>query len=67
MIEDPKTLDEAKSKRYGTWAGDPKGRKYDQTRCAYEVMHGHLFSQCNFRNGKGINNLYCGTHAKKVK
>lgn len=66
MYNAPKTLEEARKYLYKKWAGNPNGEKYRESDCAYEVWdmwHGH---QCFNKNGKGINGLYCGVHAKKV-
>ena len=60
------TKEEAKEYRYGWWAGNPNGNKYDETRCAYEVQDNWRSKQCTRKNGKGINSLYCGQHAKMV-
>ena len=66
MFDCPKTLEEARKHRYGDWAGNPKGDPYQEGRCAYEVRRGWHFYQCSNKNGKGVNGLYCGIHAKKV-
>jgi len=69
MLDAPKTIEEARVFRYGEWAGNPKGNSYNPVRCAYEVHDstGWLYHQCFHSNGKGINGLYCGIHAMKVK
>jgi hypothetical protein len=70
MINAPKTIEEARKYRYGNWAGLPNGHKYIEGYCAYEVSDSGrpaLFRQCYRKNGKGLNDLYCGIHAKKVK
>ena len=56
------------SKRiYGQWAGDPKGRLEDETRCIEEVTEtegwGHRY-QCRRKRGHGPDGLYCKQHAK---
>jgi hypothetical protein len=66
MPREPRTLVEAKIYRYGTWAGNPKGRPYNEGKCAYELMHDMLFSQCSRNAGHGPEELYCKQHAKKV-
>jgi len=69
MINTPKTLKEAQKTRYRQWAGNSKGNAYNPNHCAYEVWdtgRSCLSSQCSNKNGKGINGLYCGIHAKKV-
>lgn len=67
MINPPKNLDEARKHRYNVWGGNPKGYKYDETKCAFEVHDGALFYQCRYKNGKGPDGLYCGIHARKIK
>jgi len=65
----PKTLEDAQKYRYGAWSGMPKGTKYQDGRCAYEVWNGPrgmTASQCSFKNGHGPHGLFCKTHAKKV-
>jgi hypothetical protein len=64
------TKEEAGAYRYGTWAGNPRGVKYDPAKCAAEVYNlsgGFRSSQCSKKNGKGPNGLYCGIHAKRYK
>lgn len=70
MFNDPKTLEEAKNKRYGTWAGRPSGDAYDPDCCAYQVFSEErsvVHHQCRRKNGHGIERLYCKQHAKMVK
>lgn len=69
MYNPPKTLEEARKVRYGDWSGNPKGVPYQEGRCAYEVypQFGWIPGQCRNKNGKGINGLYCGIHARIVK
>lgn len=68
MLRPPKTKTEASKIRYGTWAGNEKGHRYDPERCAYEVMQWNdLFSQCSRKPGYGPDSLYCKQHAKIVK
>ena len=69
MIDIPKTIEEAKKYTYGSWAGAPNGHRYKEGFCAYEISSGggfHLFHQCGNKSGKGINGLFCGTHANKI-
>ena len=68
MIDDPKTLEEAKHKRYGKWSGCPKGTAYDISRCAYEVYPGSgwIQYQCKRSHNYGPERLYCKQHAKRV-
>lgn len=68
-MEYPKTLEEARKLRYGQWSGDPKGHKYDDVFCAYEVLGESGFGlpyQCQRKNGHGPSGLYCKQHAKIV-
>lgn len=65
MLGNPKTLEEAKRKRYGVWAGNPKGNRYKKGYCAYKVGSAFAyFHQCSRKNGHGIGKLYCKQHAK---
>lgn len=65
--DDPKTLEEAKAKRYHVWGGMPKGVPYQPGKCAAEVYSDHLFHQCSRKHGHGPAGLYCVVHAKKIK
>lgn len=67
MFHEPKTKEEAKAYRYGTWAGNPKGVAFDPGRCAAEVSDGWGFKQCAKKPGSGHDALYCKTHAKMCK
>jgi len=70
MIGYPETLEEAKKVRYGTWAGNPNGKKYKDDYCSWEVWPqsgSFVPSQCSRKNGYGPDGLYCKQHAKKVK
>lgn len=50
------------SKRYGTWAGNPEGRREDPKRCLKEICSGQLGDHghqcCNKRGPSG----YCRMH-----
>jgi hypothetical protein len=37
MFDPPQTKEEARKRRYRTWAGNPGGNRYIETRCAYSV------------------------------
>ena len=65
MIDAPRTLEDARKRRYGEWAGNPRGHAFDPMYCAYEVPEnrGWSYRQCGRRPGKGPAGLYCGTHA----
>jgi hypothetical protein len=65
MINEPKTLEEFRKHRYNIWGGNPKGYPYCEGDCAAEVFKNHLFYQCVRKNGKGLNGLYCGIHARR--
>ena len=55
---------------YGAWAGDPKGREEDITRCIVEVwpQSGSWMPwQCSRKRGHGPDALYCKQHTKKLK
>jgi hypothetical protein len=61
-----KTRAEAEQHRYGSWAGFPKGHKFDPFRCAQEVSSDYLFHQCQRKPGHGPDALYCKQHAKAL-
>lgn len=57
-------------RRYGEWAGNPKGNAEDRARCIEEVWpneRGPIPYQCMHKRGKGPSGLFCGIHAKKYK
>jgi hypothetical protein len=63
----PKNKEEAKSYRYNTWAGNPKGNAYNPARCAAVVSgsgQSILSCQCRRRGGHGTDALFCRQHAK---
>lgn len=51
-------------KGYGAWAGNPKGRGPDFTRCCQEVFSGTMrhFYQCGRKRGHGPGLAYCKQH-----
>lgn len=54
-------------RRYGQWAGSPKGTPEDTDRCIAEVpldSHSILFKQCSRKRGHGALGLYCKQHSK---
>jgi len=67
MFDPPETLEKAQKRRYGDWAGDPKGTDYYPEYCAYELFSSFVWHQCSRRNGHGVNGLYCKQHAKIVE
>ncbi len=55
---------------YGKWAGDPKGRVEDITRCVEKVYDAsgygaYVNHQCSRKRGQGADGLYCKQHAKQ--
>lgn len=55
-------------RRYGAWAGDPKGVPEDKAQCIEEIWpRDNIWSpyQCQRKRGHGIDGLYCRQHAKK--
>lgn len=66
MLGIPRTETEAQAYRYGCWAGEPKGRKYNPLRCAYEMRPKGTWitSQCSRDKGYGPGGLFCKQHAK---
>ena len=67
-MANPKTLEEARAKRYNKWGGNPDGDDYCEGDCAgtvYDITSG-LFYQCTRKNGRGPTSLYCWQHAEKV-
>lgn len=62
---DPKTIQEAKARKYGAWAGNPAGMPYNEKHCAYEVFN-LIGRQCSRGKGHGPDRLYCKQHAKIV-
>lgn len=65
----PKTIKEAEQKRYGVWAGNPRGYRYRPDNCAAEVLPSGtwVYHQCSRRPGHGPGHLYCKQHAAKIK
>lgn len=54
-------------RRYGCWAGMPRGVAEDITKCIKEVYpagRSIIPSQCNRKRGYGTNGLYCKQHAR---
>ena len=55
------------TRRYGQWAGDPRGVAEDTTKCIAEVRGGpggYIRYQCYRKRGHGLDGLYCKQHAK---
>ena len=66
-MECPKTRADAEKMRYGQYAGNPNGWKYNPRYCAYPVWEKWNDHQCRFRAKTGPDKLYCGHHAKIVE
>lgn len=51
-------------KRYGQWAGNPKGYAEDKARCVAKVFSGPwpISSQCARKRGHGPQGLFCKQH-----
>lgn len=56
-------------RRYGSWAGNPKGSEEDPVRCAVQVPDAQdwIPHQCNNKRGKGPDGLCCTQHAKMIE
>ena len=54
-------------RRYGVWAGCPKGQQEDPTRCIEEIWPsgGWITYQCSRKRGHGPDGLHCKQHAKQ--
>ena len=54
-------------RRYGQWAGCPKGRPEDPALCIEPVwpLSAYISAQCTRKRGHGPDGLYCKQHAKK--
>lgn len=52
--------------RYGTWAGNPKGRAEDKACCVAEVWDKFHSYQCQRKRGHGPDGKFCKQHAKKA-
>jgi hypothetical protein len=55
------------SGRYGTWAGNERGKAEDKTKCV-EIVFGDSWIpyQCTRKRGYGPDGEYCKQHAKKI-
>jgi len=63
-------------RRYGEWAGNPKGVAEDPNHCVaglwkiYKEKKWHyclIEHQCTHKRGYGSDGLYCKVHAKKFE
>ena len=58
--------DERLPRRFGRWAGNPKGVAEDPARCVQEVWPDRgMAYQCLRKRGHGRHGAYCKQHAKK--
>lgn len=57
-------------RRYGRWAGNPKGVSEDVGQCVEEVYPGEnqgwVPRQCSRKRGYGPEGLYCKQHGEKA-
>jgi hypothetical protein len=51
-------------RRYGQWAGDPRGVPEDMTCCVQSVWERCMEHQCLRKRGFGIDSYYCRQHAR---
>lgn len=57
-------------RKYGKWAGDPKGVMENPQHCIVEVSGRERwinFYQCSRYRGYGKDKLFCKQHAKKIE
>jgi hypothetical protein len=55
------------ARRYGVWAGDPRGDREDPARCREEVWptgRSMIPHQCRRPRGHGPDGAYCSVHGK---
>ena len=52
------------TRRYGQWAGNPRGWPEDVERCVESVFSGMRSRQCTRRRGHGPEGLYCRQHGR---
>lgn len=55
-------------RRYGRWAGQPKGMAEHEGHCIASVYSGGRFisSQCGRKRGHGPNDEFCKQHARMI-
>jgi len=63
----PNTIKELLSYRYGIWAGNMRGVRFEVDKCAHEVSdpRSGITRQCSRVNGYGKSGLYCKQHMGK--
>ena len=73
-MNNPKTLEEARDKRYNLKVDTFYSQSFKEGFCAHTVKnslgyHSHaiLYPQCSRKNGHGPEGLYCKQHAGKIK
>lgn len=54
-------------RRYGRWAGNPKGVPENTEKCAANIWIDMRSFQCDRKRGFGPNGLYCKQHAKMIE
>lgn len=52
---------------YGQWAGNPRGKPADLTRCAQGVWEKFKERQCYKKCGHGPEGAFCKIHAKRYE
>ena len=57
----------SEERRYGVWAGRPKGRPENRYHCIKEIGRGCYGYQCTRKRGLGPDGLYCLQHAKMIE
>ena len=58
------------NRRYGQWAGNPRGFPEDEGRCVEEVYpagRSIISYQCSRKRGHGEGGLYCYQHSRDSK
>lgn len=60
-------VERSKGRRYGVWAGNPRGAAEDKARCIAEVPNppSWVDVQCSRKRGHGLDGMYCKQHARK--
>lgn len=53
-------------RRYGCWAGNPKGDKENKEYCIAQVSGDYTCYQCLRKRGHGKNGEFCKQHAKMI-
>jgi hypothetical protein len=65
MIDAPKSIEQARRRRYNVWGGNPNGTPYKEGRCAEQVWQqgrGALSYQCTRKAVTGPDKLFCRQH-----